>query len=64
MAIADRAQPFMGQYVGDPLQRLVGRQHFLLNGPSKFARYPLSGVAWFGPQLRTSNDHSFIVGVP
>ena len=22
------------------------------------------GVAWFGPQLRTSNDHCFIVGVP
>ncbi len=22
------------------------------------------GVAWFGPQLRTSNDHRFIVGVP
>jgi hypothetical protein len=44
----------MGQYVGDPLQYLVGRQHFLLNGPSDLARYPLSGVAWFGPQLRTS----------
>jgi hypothetical protein len=39
-------------------------QHFLLNGPSKLARYPLSGVAWVGPQLRTSNDHCFIVGVP
>jgi hypothetical protein len=22
------------------------------------------GVAWLGPQLRTSNDHCFIVGVP
>jgi hypothetical protein len=22
------------------------------------------GVAWLGPQLRTSNDHRFIVGVP
>ena len=22
------------------------------------------GGAWFGSQLRTSNDHSFIVGVP
>ena len=28
-----------------------------------FSSAPLS-VAWFGPQLRTSNDHSFIVGVP
>jgi hypothetical protein len=54
----------MGRFVGNPLLCLVGRQHFLLNGPSKLARYPLSGVAWFGPQLRTSNDHCFIVGVP
>jgi hypothetical protein len=29
---------------------------------SLFARYFLSGVAWLGPQLRTSNDHCFIVG--
>jgi len=32
--------------------------------PSKLARFSLKGVAWIGPQLRTSNDHSFIVGVP
>jgi hypothetical protein len=25
---------------------------------------PSRGAAWFGPQLRTSNDHRFIVGVP
>jgi len=24
----------------------------------------IQGVAWLGPQLRTSNDHCFIVGVP
>ncbi len=32
--------------------------------PSKLARFSLKGVAWISPQLRTSNDHSFIVGVP
>ena len=32
--------------------------------PSKLAHYFFKRVAWFGPQLRTSNDHSFIVGVP
>jgi len=32
--------------------------------PSKLARYILQRVAWIGPQLRTSNDHRFIVGVP
>jgi len=30
--------------------------------PSKLARYFFQGVAWLGPQLRTSNDHCFIVG--
>ena len=25
---------------------------------------PFQGVAWLGPQLRPSNDHCFIVGVP
>jgi len=54
----------MSRYAGDAPHHLIGRQHFLLNGLSELARYPLSGVAWFGPQLRTSNDHSFIVGVP
>jgi len=34
------------------------------NDLSKLARFSLKGVAWIGPQLRTSNDHSFIVGVP
>ena len=32
--------------------------------PSKLARYHFKRVAWIDPQLRTSNDHSFIVGVP
>ena len=32
--------------------------------PSSLARYLPRGVAWISPQLRTSNDHSFIVGVP
>jgi len=42
----------------------VARAPFVLNGPSKLARYLLSrgGLAW--SQLRTSNDHCFIVGVP
>ena len=31
--------------------------------PLKLARYPLLGVAWFGPQLRASDEHSFIVRV-
>ena len=31
---------------------------------SAIARFFFQGVAWFGPQLRTSNDHCFIVGVP
>jgi hypothetical protein len=35
-----------------------------LYAPSKLARYTLQRVAWISPQLRTSNDHSFIVGVP
>ena len=36
----------------------------LLPHPSKLARYRFKRVAWIGPQLRTSNDHRFIVGVP
>jgi hypothetical protein len=32
--------------------------------PTELAHFSLKGVAWIGPQLRTSNDHSFIVGVP
>ncbi|MGH7147327.1 MAG: hypothetical protein ACREIJ_05420, partial [Nitrospiraceae bacterium] len=28
------------------------------NAPSELARYLFKKVAWFGPQLRTSNDHS------
>jgi hypothetical protein len=35
-----------------------------MNDPSKLARFLLKGAAWFGFQLRASNDHSFIVGVP
>jgi hypothetical protein len=36
----------------------------LLPHPSKLTRYLFKKVAWIGPQLRTLNDHSFIVGVP
>ena len=36
----------------------------LLSHPSKLARYLFKKVAWIGLQLRTSNDHSFIVGIP
>jgi hypothetical protein len=35
-----------------------------VNVPSKLARFSLQRVAWIGPQLRASNDHRFIVGVP
>jgi hypothetical protein len=35
-----------------------------LDNPSKLARFCPKRVAWIGPQLRTSNDHSFTVGVP
>jgi hypothetical protein len=35
-----------------------------INAPTKLARYTLQRVAWISPQLRTSSDHSFIVGVP
>jgi hypothetical protein len=31
--------------------------------PSSLVTF-FQGVAWLGPQLRTSNDHCFIVGVP
>ena len=34
------------------------------NDPTELAHFSLKGVAWISPQLRTSNDHSFIVGVP
>jgi hypothetical protein len=31
--------------------------------PSSLVTF-FQGVTWLGPQLRTSNDHRFIVGVP
>jgi hypothetical protein len=54
----------MSRYAGDALHHLIERQDFLFDDPSKLARYPLSGVAWFGPQLRASNEHILIVRVP
>jgi hypothetical protein len=48
---------------GDPIG-LPLRASKDINDPSKLARFSLKGVAWISPQLRTSNDHSFIVGVP
>ena len=40
---------------------------YLVCPPMLFPRPLISAqsrVAWIGPSLRTSNDHSFIVGVP
>ena len=39
------------------------REH-IQDASSKLTGLFLLGVAWISPQLRTSNDHSCIVGVP
>ena len=45
----------------DEHRRLISARY---KAPSKLARISSGRVAWLGPPLRTSSDHSFIVGVP
>jgi hypothetical protein len=62
---------------GCPLLRASDEHSFIVRvlrarkAPGRSFPFPPSSlvylskwVAWIGPQLRTSNDHSFIVGVP
>jgi hypothetical protein len=48
----------------DHLLRATVHEHKPINDPSKLARSHTNWVAWLDPSLRTSNDHSFTVGVP
>jgi len=41
-----------------------GRAFNDTNDPAELAHFSFKGVAWISPQLRTPNDHSFILGVP
>ena len=65
--LAIPAYPFQARSFLSPAGGPIGlllRASNDTNDPTELAHFSLKGVAWISPQLRTSNDHSFIVGVP